>query len=121
MAIFSGRSVWWPGCRAGWAGFHRPRGVSFLVAGMGFGGSAGCEGLEAGDRGGDLLGPGPALREAETQAAAAADDAPGAGEDPQPQPSGFPAGAVPVRASIWVQAASSHASVMISYQIWFWA
>jgi hypothetical protein len=52
---------------------------------------AGCECLEAGDRGGDLLGPGPGAGEPETDAAAAADDPPGAGEDPQAQPSGFPA------------------------------
>ena len=72
-------------------GVPRARGVSFLVAGMVSGWSAGCEGLQAGDRGGDLAGPGPAGGEAEPQAAAAADEAPGAGEDPQPQPFGFPA------------------------------
>ena len=36
-------------------------------------------------------GPGPSGGDAEPQAAAAADDAPGGGEDPQPQLPGFPA------------------------------
>jgi hypothetical protein len=56
----------------------------------GSGWSAGVEGLEAGDCGGDLPGPGPAGSEAELEAAAAVDDAPGAGEEAEPQPFRFP-------------------------------
>jgi hypothetical protein len=29
VAVFGGRSAWWPGCRAGWAGFHGPAGCPF--------------------------------------------------------------------------------------------
>jgi hypothetical protein len=52
-----------PGCRAGWAGFHGP--WWFLLPGRSgcSGWSAGREGLQAGDRGGDLPGPGPVLGE----------------------------------------------------------
>jgi hypothetical protein len=49
--------------------------------GDGSGWSAGCDGLEAGDRGSDLPGPGPTGGKAEPQAAAAADGALGAGEE----------------------------------------
>jgi hypothetical protein len=52
--------------------------------------SAWGKGLQAGDRGGDLGGPEPCDGEAQPQAAAAADQAPSGGEQPQPQPSGFP-------------------------------
>jgi len=52
---------------------------------------AGCESLEAGDRGGYLLCPGPPGGDPEPEAAAAADQAPGCGEQPQPEPFGFPA------------------------------
>ncbi len=47
--------------------------------------------MQAGDRFGDLAGPGPAFGEAELQAAAAAVEAPGGGEQAQPEPFGFPA------------------------------
>jgi hypothetical protein len=57
----------------------------------------------------------------EPQAAAAADDPPGDGEDPQPDPSGFPAAGRAVKASICIQASSSQASAVISDQIWFCA
>ena len=57
--------------------------------------SAGFEGLEPRDSGGDFASPGPAGGEAEPQPAAAGDDAPGSGEDPQPEPPGFPAAAGP--------------------------
>ena len=83
-------SAWLPGCRAGWAGFHGPR-VSFLVDEAVSGWSAGCEGVEPADAGGDLVCPGPAGGDAEPEPSAAADDAPGGGEDPKPQFSGFPA------------------------------
>ena len=86
---------WLPGCRAGWAGFHGPWGCSFLVVVAGSGWSAGREGLQAGDRGGDLAGPGPAFGEAQPQAAAAADEASGDGEQAQPEPFRFPAAGGP--------------------------
>jgi hypothetical protein len=61
----------------------------------GSGWSAGREGLQPGDCGGDLAGPGPAFGEAEPQAPAAADEAPGDGEQAQPQALGFPAAGGP--------------------------
>jgi hypothetical protein len=64
--------------------------VSFLGGRGGSGWSAGGEGLQAGDRGGDLDRPGPGGGEAQPQAAAAADQAPGGGEQAEPQPFGFP-------------------------------
>jgi hypothetical protein len=59
--------------------------------------------------------------EAEPQPLAAADDAPGAGEEPQPQLFQFPSAALPVRASTCVQASSSNASATISHQTLFWS
>src|SRR5690242_17648197 len=53
--------------------------------------SAGREGLQPGDRGGDLAGPGPACGEPQPEAAAATDQAPGSGEQPQPKPFRLPA------------------------------
>jgi hypothetical protein len=47
--------------------------------------------LQAGDRFGDLVGPGPALGEAQPQAACAADQAPGGRERAQPESFRFPA------------------------------
>ena len=83
--------AWRPGCRAGWAGFHGPAGCPFWSQGLVAAGQPGARAcsrviavviwLAQGQRGG----------EAEPQAAAAADEAPGGGEDPQPQPLGFPA------------------------------
>jgi len=70
------------------AGF-RP-GLSFLVVGAVWFWSAGCEGLQADDRGGELGGPGPRDSQAQPCPPAAADDAPGGGEQAQPQPFGFP-------------------------------
>src|SRR6516164_9830266 len=81
--------AWLPGCRAGWAGSTGP-GVLLLGRGDGSGWSAGREGLQAGGCGGDSRGPGPALGQAQPQAAAAGCQAPGDGEDAQPQPFGFP-------------------------------
>ena len=51
--------------------------------------------MQAGDRFGDLAGPGPAFGEAELQAAAAADEAAGGGEQAQPEPFGFPVAGLP--------------------------
>jgi hypothetical protein len=75
-------SAFRPRYRAGWAGFHGPASV---LPGRrdGFGRSARCKSLHAGNRGGDLTGPGPTAGEAEPQPPTAADDAPGAGKDPQ--------------------------------------
>jgi len=64
----------------------------------------GWQSPQAGDCGGDVAGPGPALREAELQAAAAVDEASGNGER-----------AVPAKASICVQASSSQARATISH------
>jgi hypothetical protein len=49
-----------------------------------------CEGLQAGDRGGGLDGPGPGRGDAQPEPAAAADQAGGGGEQAQPQALGFP-------------------------------
>ncbi len=106
---------------SGWVGPHGPAGVSFLVVGMVSAGQPGARGLEAGDRGGDLCRPGPAGGEAEPLAAAAADEVPGAGEEPQPQPFWFPLAAGPARASICVRARRSHASATISHHSGFWS
>ena len=74
-----------------------------------------------GDCGSDLGCPGPVPGEAELQAAPAADDPSGGGEQAEPQPFGFPAAGSPSRASICIQAVSSQASATISHQTWFWA
>jgi len=84
-----------PGCRAREAmgpGFVLPGGRSTSSW------SAGCEGLRAGDGGGDLGGPGPNGGDAQPQPAPAAGDAPGRGDQAQPQPLGFPGAA----AAAWV-------------------
>src|SRR5690242_20032211 len=52
--------------------------------------STGGEGLEPAEGGGGLGGPGPPGGEAEPQASAAADDAPGSGEQSQAETFGFP-------------------------------
>jgi hypothetical protein len=59
------------GCPAVAPGGRGPRALvlSFLVAGAVWWGSAGFEGLQAGDRGGDLGGPGPGRGDAQPQAA----------------------------------------------------
>jgi hypothetical protein len=54
-------------------------------------GSAGRQGLQPSDGGGDLAGPRPACGESEPQAAAAADEASGGGEQAQPEPFRLPA------------------------------
>jgi hypothetical protein len=56
--------------------------VSFMVAVDGFGWLAGREGLEAGDRGGDLRGPVPVAASWSRRLIWAL----GTGEDPEPQP-----------------------------------
>src|SRR5690348_7567174 len=61
------------------AGVPRAPGCSFPGRSDGSGWSAGREGLQAGDRGGDLAGPGPACGEAQ----------------PQAEPPGFPAAGGP--------------------------
>ena len=59
-------------------GFHWPRGVPFLLAGMGFGWSGGMryrvDALPGGD---DVLGPGPVHGDLEGSASSAADEAGG--------------------------------------------
>ena len=73
------------------------------------------------DAGGDLVGPGPAGGDPEPEPAATAEDTPGHGEDPQPHLFGFHRRAGLVKASICLQASSSHASATISHQTWFCA
>ena len=53
--------------------------------------SAGCQGVQSADGGGDVAGPGPPGGQAQPQAAAAADNPPRAAEDPQAEPLWFPA------------------------------
>ena len=93
----------------------------FLSVGMVSNGSAWFEGVETVESGSDLAGRGPAGGEAEPHAQAAADDAPGEGEQPQAEPVGFPPAGGPVRASICIQASSPQARAMISHQIRLWA
>ena len=69
--------------------------------------SAGRQGLEAGDGGCDLAGPGPALREAQPQPVAAAGEPSGDGERRRRSRLGSQRRAVPVRAGSCVQARSS--------------
>jgi hypothetical protein len=76
-------------------GVPRPLVVSFPGRSGGCGCSAGGQGLQAGDGGGDVVGPGPALGEAQAQAAAAAHDPAGGGEQAQAEPFGFPAAGGP--------------------------
>ena len=94
--ILLGRVV--PGCPAvapGGRGSTAPGVSPFFVAVAGSGWSAGWEGLQAGDRGGELAGPGPSFGEPEPQAAAAAHEASCDGEQAQAQPFGFPAAGGP--------------------------
>ena len=63
----------------------------FLVVGVVPVWLAGCEGLPAGDRGGDLGGPGPSAGDLEAEATSAADKAPGWAEEAEAEPFGFPA------------------------------
>jgi len=67
-----------PSCRSGCSGW-----------------SAGRDGLQPGNRGGDPRGPGPVLRETQAQAAAPADDPARDGEQAQPEPFRLPAAGVP--------------------------
>ena len=76
-------------------GVPRPPVLSFPGRSGGSGCSAGGEGLQAGDRGGDVRGPGPSLGEAEPQAASAAHEPPGGGEQAQAEPFRFPAAGGP--------------------------
>jgi len=76
-------------------GVPRPLVLSFPGRGSGSGWSAGGEGLQAGDRDGDLAGPGPSFGEAEPQAAAAGGEPAGGGEDSQAQAFRFPAAGGP--------------------------
>jgi peptidyl-tRNA hydrolase, PTH1 family len=67
------------------AGFHGPPVVLLPLAGIVPAGSAGQDGPRTGGRGGDLGGPGPALGEAQPQAAAAACEAARDREQAQPE------------------------------------
>jgi hypothetical protein len=58
-------------------GVPRALGLLLWCCRDGSGWSAGRQGLQAGDGGGDLAGPGPACGECEPQAAATAGEAPG--------------------------------------------
>jgi len=69
---------------------HGPWGCPSLVVRAVWCWSVWGEGLQAGDRGGDLGGPGPGRGETQPAAPSAADQAPGGGEQAQPQPFGFP-------------------------------
>ena len=71
-------------------GFHGP-GLLLRCRSDGCCWLVGRQGLRAGDRGGDLVGPWPAPGESEPQAAGAAGEASGDGEHAEPEPSGFPA------------------------------
>ena len=51
----------------------------------------GCQGLQPGDRGGDLEGPGPSAGYLQAEATPAADQAPCCAEEAEPEPFGFPA------------------------------
>ena len=73
-----------PAVAPGGRGSMGPGAFSFRVAGV-FGLVSRIRWPEAGGRGGDACGPGPAFGDAEPQAAAAAGDAPGDGEQAQPQ------------------------------------
>jgi hypothetical protein len=85
MAVADG-----PAVALGGRGSTGPGG--FLSAGgMGSCWSAWREGVETVDRSGDLGSPGPGRGDTQPQAAAAADQAPGGGEQAQPQALGFPA------------------------------
>src|ERR1700761_5275869 len=65
-------------------GVSRAPGGSFLCRRSGW--SADGEVLQAGDRGGDLVGPGPSFGEAQPEAAVASDKPPGGGEQAQAKP-----------------------------------
>ena len=73
------------------AGVPRAPGVFLPGRRADSGWSAGRDGLQAGNRGGDVGGPGSSFGEPQAQAAAAADEPPGDGEDPQAEPFRFPA------------------------------
>ena len=111
------------GCRAvaGLAGFHGPRWWLLPCRRGGSGWSAGREGLQAGDRGGDLAGPGPVPGEPQPQAAAAAGRRPATENRRSRSRFGSQRRAWPARASSWVQASSSLARATISHHSWFWA
>ena len=74
-----------------------PRALRFLLPGRGgcSGWLSGREGLQAADRGGDVVCPGPSFGEPQPQAAAAAHEPSGHGEQAQPEPFGFPAAGGP--------------------------
>jgi hypothetical protein len=73
-----------------------PRAWCLLLPGRGAvpAGQLGGEGLQAGDRGGDLGGPGPLFGKPQPQAATAGGEAAGDGEEPKAQALGFPAAGV---------------------------
>jgi hypothetical protein len=73
-----GRGSTVPGCFPSWSSGRR-------------GVLAGCQGVEPGDGGGDLSGPGPSAGDLQPDAAAAAGDPAGSGVEAQPQALWFPA------------------------------
>jgi len=84
MTVADFQRVAVPGCPAVAPGGRGSTGPGFVLSGVGAvcGWSAGCEGLQAGDRGGQHAGPGPGGGEAQPQPAAAAHEPPGGGEQP---------------------------------------
>ena len=79
------------------------------------------EGLQPGDCGGDLAGPGPAFGELSRRRRPPRARRPATENRRSRSRFGSQRRAVPVRASICVQASSSQARATISHQSWFWA
>ena len=120
---FASWSAWWPGCRAGWAGFHGP--VEFLSWSVGrFGAGQGGAGRACRRviGGGDLVAQGhrAARRRRSLRPPRTRRPATEKRRSRRRLGSQRRAGGRAGRASA-VQAVSSQARATISHQIWFWA
>ncbi len=109
-----------PGCRAGRAGFHGPA-VVLTVVGACLAGQPGARAWSLPSAVVIWLAHGQLAFEAQPEAPAAAYDAPGDGEEPQPEPLGFPPSGGSAQGEQLHPGEQLAGRATISHQIWFWA
>jgi len=111
------------GCPAVAPGGRGSAALGFVFSGAGavWCWSAGCEGVQAGDRGGELGGPGPGAARRSRRRRPPRTMRPAAENSRSRSRLGSQARAGPSRARSCIQAVTSQAIATSSHQIWFWS